>query len=83
VAALRRNRRRSLGAARRVRDDAYRVHDALDQFRDAFHVAVPAVRDLAAAAVAVRRSLRGTDSDLIRLARSLRHDLTGGRRFTG
>ena len=80
--ALKRNRPRSTGAARRVRDDAYRVHEALDELRDAFHAAVPPVRDLVAAGVAVRRSLRGVGCDLQKLARSLRHDLAGRRRFT-
>lgn len=60
---------------RRVRDDAYRVHDALDAMRDAFHEAVPGVTTFALSLRAVRSSLSGSGGDLADLGRCLLRDV--------
>jgi hypothetical protein len=75
--ALPRRRRRAgtAQALRRLRDDAYRVHDALDDLRDAFHAASPGLIALGESLRRVRRSLDGTGEHVVDLGRALRRDL--------
>jgi hypothetical protein len=58
-------------ALRRLRDDAYRVHDALDDLRDTFHAASPGLIALGDSLRRVRRSLDGTGSHIADLGRAL------------
>jgi hypothetical protein len=75
----RRRRRASTGQAlRRLRDDAYRVHDALDDLRDTFHAASPALIALAESLGRVRGSLDGTGAHIADLGRALGRDLRRG-----
>ncbi len=62
-------------ALRRLRDDAYRVHDALDDLRDTFHTASPALIALGRSLQRVRRSLDGTGEDIVDLGRALGRSL--------
>jgi hypothetical protein len=62
-------------ALRRLRDDAYRVHDALDDLRDTFHAASPGIIALGDALGRVRRSLDGTGGHLADLGRAVGRSL--------
>lgn len=59
---------------RRVRDDAYRVHDALDAARDAFHAATPGIIRFRDSLRAVRKSMSGSGGDVRELGRCLLDD---------
>jgi hypothetical protein len=71
----RRRRPGTVEALRRLRDDAYRVHDALDDLRDTFHAASPGIIALGDSLRRVRRSLDGTGGHIADLGRALRHNL--------
>jgi hypothetical protein len=70
----RRRRRGTIRALRRVRDDAYRVHDALDAARDAMHEAAPGAVRFGNSLRRVRTSLGGSGADLAELGRCLLDD---------
>jgi hypothetical protein len=73
---LRRRRRAStVQALRRLRDDAYRVHDALDDLRDTFHAVSPGIIALGESLGRVRRSLNGTGGHMVDLGRALQRSL--------
>ena len=73
---LRRRRRAStVQALRRLRDDAYRVHYALDDLRDTFHAASPGIIALGESLRRVRRSLDGTGGHMLDFGRALRRSL--------
>ena len=65
-------------ALRRLRDDAYRVHDALDDLRDTFHAASPGLIALGESLRRVRRSLDGTGGHIGELGRALGRGLRRG-----
>ena len=65
-------------ALRRLRDDAYRVHDALDDLRDTFHAASPGLIALGDSLGRVRRSLDGTGAHIADLGRAVGRGLRGG-----
>jgi hypothetical protein len=65
-------------ALRRLRDDAYRVHDALDDLRDTFHAASPGLIALGESLGRVRRSLDGTGGHIGELGRALARGLRRG-----
>jgi hypothetical protein len=69
-----RRRRGTVAALRRVRDDAYRVHEALDVLRDAVHDATPGLMRLGRSLRGVRLSLAGSGGDLVDLGRCLVED---------
>jgi len=70
-------RRRSgtKNACRRVRDDAYRVHEALDELRDTFHAAEPGLIALGRSLWRVRRSLDGTGRHIADFGRAVSRDV--------
>jgi hypothetical protein len=73
---LRRRRRAgTVQALGRLRDDAYRVHDALDDLRDTFHAASPGLIALGESLRRVRRSLDGTGGHVVDLGRALGQSL--------
>jgi hypothetical protein len=74
----RRRRAGTVQALRRLRDDAYRVHDALDDLRDTFHAASPGLIALGDSLGRVRRSLDGTGAHIVDLGRALGRDLRRG-----
>lgn len=59
----------------RVRDDAYRVHEALDVLRDAVHEAAPGLEQLGRSLSGVRSSLSGSGRDVAALGRCLLDDV--------
>lgn len=63
---------------RRLRDDAYRVHDALDELRDTFHAASPGLIALGESLERVRRSLDGTGEHIADLGRALARNARRG-----
>jgi hypothetical protein len=65
-------------ALRRLRDDAYRVHDALDDLRDTFHATSPGIIALGDSLGRVRRSLDGTGAHIVDLARAVQCSLRRG-----
>jgi hypothetical protein len=66
-----RRRPDTVQSLRRLRDDAYRVHDALDELRDTFHAASPGLIALGESLGRVRRSLDGTGEHIADLGRAL------------
>jgi uncharacterized protein involved in exopolysaccharide biosynthesis len=68
---LRRRQSDTGQALRRLRDDAYRVHDALDDLRDTFHAASPGLIALGESLERVRRSLDGTGGHIREFGRAL------------
>jgi hypothetical protein len=79
VGRWRRRRGGMLGAARRLRDDAYRVHAALDETRDAWRRAAPELVQLARTIAGVRASVRGSGRDAADLLACLGRSLRRGR----
>lgn len=59
----------------RVRDDAYRVHEALDELRATFHAAEPGLIALGRSFRRVRRSLDGTGTHIVELGRAILRDI--------
>jgi hypothetical protein len=75
LVALRRREPDAGQVLRRFRDDAYRVHDALDDLRDTFHAASPGLIALGESLQRVRRSLDGTGGHIGELGRALARGL--------
>jgi hypothetical protein len=71
----RRRRPGTVKALRRLRDDAYRVHDALDDLRDTFHAASPGIIAIGDSLQRVRRSLDGTGGHIADLGRALQRNV--------
>jgi hypothetical protein len=65
-------------ALRRLRDDAYRVHEALDDLRHTFHAASPGIVALGDSLGRVRRSLDGTGAHIADLGRAVARGLRRG-----
>lgn len=75
---VRQRRPGTLQALRRLRDDAYRVHDALDNLRDTFHAASPGLIALGRSLQRVGRSLDGTGGHIADLGRALGRNVRRG-----